>query len=194
MKKSHLLLLVIIFIAPYSIAFAGDDEGGKKGVRAGWQLSNIHGNGNTSGDNLNSFYVGVFGEKKIVPMLRLGIGVEYNSVGRSLEVLNVTNKFVRHSIALPVYLKLKLGTFYALGGLAANFGISNTLTVGDTKADIEDEDKPKALDIPAFLGIGFKVAVISFEARYHLGTINLDKEDNSNLKQQYFQLGAAIAF
>ncbi|MGB0390976.1 MAG: hypothetical protein ACPGD5_05370 [Salibacteraceae bacterium] len=41
MRKLQLLLFVMILTVPALTAFAGDDEGGKKGIRAGYQLSNI---------------------------------------------------------------------------------------------------------------------------------------------------------
>ncbi len=173
--------------------FAGVNDGGKKGIRAGWQISNFYDNGN-SDDNLNSFYVGLFGEKKLVPLLRLGAGLEYHTVGTSLSSSNITAKYTRHSISIPVYLRMKLGPVYALGGVAPDFGISNIFKIDDEKIDLDDEAKTSTFDAPLFLGVGFKIAIVSIEARYHWGTMNLSKLENNNFKQQYFQIGAAVSF
>lgn len=195
MRKIQLILLAVIISIPSINAFAGDDdEGGKKGIRAGWQMSNFYNDGSSSADNLSSFYVAVFGEKKLMPILRLGSGVEYNSVGYSSDIAGNTSSFVRHSIAVPLYLKVKLGPVFALGGAAASFGVSDKYKLNDNSADIPDEIKTNTFDAPVFLGLGVKFLMISVEARYHWGTMDITKSNLSSPTQQYFQLGAGISF
>ena len=195
MQRIKLLLLVMIITLPTYSAFAGDDEGGKKGVRAGWQMSNFYDGGKTSdlSENLSSFYIGVYGEKKLIPLLRLGTGIEYNSTGYKIKDFDDT-KYVRHTIAVPVYLKVKLGPVFALGGAAASFGVANKATLLGETIDLDDEDKTNVFNLPVYLGLGVKFLMISIEARYHWGTMDLDKGDNSSITNQYFQLGAAVSF
>ncbi len=193
MKRISLLLIAVLIAAPFVNAFAGDDDKGKKGVRAGFQLSNFYDNGETADDNLNSFYVGVFGEKKLIPLLKLGAGLEFSNVGSVDKNIDDT-KYTRSMIYVPVYLKLKLGPVFALGGVSANFGISNKFKLAGEDFDLPDENKTKVFDVPVFLGLGVKVLMISIEARYNWGTMNLSKIDNTNYTNQYFQLGAAFSF
>lgn len=193
MRKLQLIVLAIILTTPTLNAFAGDDEGGKKGIRAGYQMSNFYDSGDSEGDNLHSFYAGVFGEKKLIPFLRFGFGLEYNSVGTNDKNFDDT-RYTRHSLAIPLYAKVKLGPVFALGGAAPGFGISNKATLLGEDIDLQDEDKTSAFDAPVFLGLGFQIAIISIEARYHWGTMNLSKADNVNRSQQYFQVGAAVSF
>ena len=192
MKKTKLLLLAAIIVFPTISAFAGDDEGGKKGIRAGWQMSNFYSDGNSVGDNLSSFYIGVFGEKKLIPLLSLGVGLEYSSNGSTQNSPDA--KYVRHIISLPVYLKVKLGPVFALAGTAANFGVADKFSIEGENIDLNDILKTNVFNLPIYMGIGVKVSIISIEARYHLGLLDLDKTDNSSKTTQYFQLGAAVSF
>lgn len=194
MNKIKLLLIATLISTPMLNAFAGDDEGGKKGIRAGYQMSNFYTDGNQNAENLNSFYLGVFGEKKLIPLLRLGTGVEYSSTGMTSNAANLESKYVRHAISVPVYLKLKLGPVYALGGAAANFGVSNNFTVNDEKVDLTDDQKTNVFNLPVYLGVGVKILMFSIEARYHMGTMDLNKDDNITETNQYLQLGAAVSF
>tara|TARA_R110002050_G_scaffold200591_1_gene335493 strand:+ start:39403 stop:39981 length:579 start_codon:yes stop_codon:yes gene_type:complete len=192
MKKIKLLALVAITILPSFKTFAGDDDNSKKGIRAGWQISNFYTDGNQVEENLSSFYLGVYGEKKLLPLLRLGSGIEYNSTGTTSNTLDA--KFVRHAISVPVYLKVKLGPVFALGGAAANFGIANKFSIAGENVEIPDESKTKVFNLPVYLGLGVKFLMISIEARYHVGTLDLDKSNNSQMNNRYFQLGAAVSF
>ena len=81
MKHYKLILLVCVTLFTSNSLFAGDDEGGKKGVRAGWQVSSMSLDGSTDSTNtMNSFYVGLFGEKKINPSfeIRLWSRIQFN--------------------------------------------------------------------------------------------------------------------
>jgi hypothetical protein len=194
MKSLKLLIIALIISAPMVNAFAGDDDSNKKkGIRAGWQMSNFYNEGKSTDGNLSSFYVGVFGEKKLIPMLRLGTGIEFSTVGQISESIDDT-KYVRSMIYVPVYLKLKLGPVFALGGASANFGISNKFKLAGEDMELSDDNKTNVFDVPVFLGLGVKIMMISIEARYNWGTMNLSKIDNNSYTNQYFQLGAAFSF
>lgn len=187
--------MAIILFALTNVSFAGDDDADlKKGIRAGWQASNFYGdNYDNNSENFNSFYVGIFGEKKLIPLLRLGVGLEYSQTGSVSTVFDDT-RYVRSQIYLPIYAKVKLGPIYAQGGLSPTFGIGNKFTLLNDEQSLDDDAKTSTFDAPVFLGLGVKILMFSVEARYNWGTSNLSKLDNTNYKQQYFQLGAAISF
>ncbi|MGB0391246.1 MAG: hypothetical protein ACPGD5_06735, partial [Salibacteraceae bacterium] len=158
------------------------------------QLSNIYDKNNDSkalGDNYNSFYIGLFAEKKLIPLLKLDYGIEYNSTGfRDESLAGVNTDFTRHNLAIPVNLKLKLGPVFAMGGVAPSFGLSTKSEIGGVEFDTE----PELFDAPVFLGAGVKIMMLSIEARYHWGTRNMTKIDGANTNQRYFQIGAALSF
>ena len=190
-------ILSAFFLLNLNYAFAGDDDEGSKigGIRAGWQLSGIYEDGSLpSGYGTNSgFYAGFFRDTKIIPLLRLGTGIEYSQVGLVRDSANVDAKRVLHYIAIPIDLKVKLGPVFALAGASLNFRVADVNTVNDQKTDPVFESN--VFDIPLFVGAGVKILFITIEARYHWGMLNvIGSGDQFNNNSQYFQLGAAVSF
>jgi len=192
MKKSNLLLLVSVLLFA-SINSYGQDDDKNKGVRAGWQSSNFYVDGEGA-DPLSSFYVGFTGEKSIIPLLKFGSGLEYFQNGTQTTIANETFQYKAHVISIPLYLKLKLGPVFALGGAAANFNIAHNYKVGDNSSDVPDDLKVNTFDVPVFAGLGVKILMFSIEARYHWGMLDTSKSDATDSKVQYFQIGAGISF
>ena len=137
-------------------------------------------------DPLGSFYLGLFKVKKIVPAVHFGMGLEYVQNG-----FKASNdfKWVLHYISIPVYIEGKLGPVFALGGLGANIKVAEKVTIGGTTASATSDQKSKPIDVPVFLGVGVKIAILTIEARYHWGLIKI----NDGASNQYFQVGAAIS-
>ena len=192
MRKTNLLLLATILLIYSVSAFGQDDK--NRGVRAGWQNSNYYEDGNNSGDNLSAFYIGVTGEKSILPLLKFGSGFEYFQNGISGSIGNDEYKFKAHTISIPIYLKLKLGPVFALGGAGANFTITQQYKLNDNSVDVPDAAKTNWFDVPVFAGIGVKILIVTIEARYHWGMLDASSSDLTNPQVQYFQIGAGISF
>jgi hypothetical protein len=180
------LILLVAFFAFGVIATQAQD---KIGIRAGYQASSLYKDGSQLPDTdpLGSFYVGLFRDNKIVPAIHFGIGLEYFQTGAKQDN---DNKLVLNYISLPVYLKAKLGPVFGLGGIGANFKIGEKIYVDGTSSKPSDEDKSKAVDFPVFVGLGFKILIITIEGRYHWGLTDI----NDGYKNQYFQVGAGISF
>lgn len=189
MKKSF---FITFFSAVFfcTSMFAQDSEpNNKSGIRAGWHSATLVADGKepSGSSNLDNFYVGFFNENKIAPLFRFGKGLEYfkNGIAYSSK-----SERILHTISVPLYLKAKLGPVFALGGIAANFKVSEKYTIGSSEIDPIDSDKSDWFDAPVFLGAGVKILFVTIEARYHWGLI----EVNNGRKSQYFQLGAAFSF
>lgn len=160
-----------------------------KGIRGGFHSATMAEKGSIPDtvNSLNNFYIGVFREKKIVPFLHLGTGIEYfqnglESPGNSRRVL--------HTLSVPVDLKLKLGPAYALGGIAANIKVAEKFYLGDSSYSTGDDKKSNWFDAPVFLGAGLKILFLTVEGRYHWGLL----EARDGYYNRYFQLGAALSF
>ncbi|WP_167610680.1 outer membrane beta-barrel protein [Maribellus sediminis] len=190
--KKKVLFTLILAVVLYSATPAQNKESEKNmvsGMRAGWHSATLVKDGAEpySADPLNSFYVGFFNENKVAPLFNFGKGLEYFQNGLSY---TGGGERILHTISVPLYLKLKVGPVYGLGGIAGNFKVSEKFSAGDYEASPKDSDKSKWFDAPVFLGAGVKIAFVSVEARYHWGLI----EVRNGLKSQYLQVGAAVSF
>lgn len=195
MKNLSLLLLSIAFALNIQTVSAGDDDKHESkigGIRAGWQYSGIYDNGSlpTGYDPLSAFYVGLFKEVKVIPLFRVGGGLEYSQVGIVSNVQNIDNSIKLQYLYIPIYAKLKLGPVFILGGISPSFKVAEKVVALGQEQDISSDNKANGFDVPVFLGAGLKILFISIEARYNWGTI--DVYDSS--KNQYFQVGAAVSF
>lgn len=191
MKRRILILTVLIF-AGTLLTWAQSNNSKEQrvgGIRAGWQAATLVKDGNRpdTAQNLNRFYVGFFRDTKIIPMLHFGSGLEYFQNG-----ISYTNDFERvlHTISVPLDLKVKLGPVFALGGIAANFKVSEKVKIGGEYVTPLEGDKSAWFDAPVFLGAGLKIAFVTIEARYHWGLIEVRDGKHS----QYLQIGAGLSF
>lgn len=187
-----------MLILPFNTAFAGDDDENKiGGIRAGWQYSALYNNGNIveDSDPLSSFYVGLFRENKLIPLLAIGTGIEYFQVG-IVDKENSNTNLRLHYISIPIDLRVKLGPVYALGGLGLNFRVAEKWKVDGESFDPSDEVKSEVFDMPLFLGVGVKIAIIRIEARYHWGMFDVYKPTDlvNEQNSQYLQVGLGVSF
>lgn len=188
------LLLVLLITCTLNIVSAQDksskknDKPARIGVRAGWHYAGMFADGDMlqTTDHINSFYIGVFKEKKMVPFLRLGSGLEYFQSG-----YKITDDLTReiHYISVPLYLKVKIGPVYATGGTGFNFRISEQLP-GNALIDPLNNESTNFFDMPFQLGAGLKILMFSIEARYNWGLFNV----NGDASNQYAQVGFTVSF
>jgi len=195
--KIILLFTALLFISSGS-SFAQDDDDDKVGgIRAGWQYSGLYTGGAIAEgtDPLSSFYVGVFRENKLIPLLALGTGIEYFQVGIVDSELDNTNLKL-HYISIPIDIRVKLGPVYALAGAAANFKVGEKWTILDEDFTPEDDFKAEIFDVPVFFGLGVKILMLRIEARYHWGMLDTYKsvDESDALKGQYLQIGVGVSF
>lgn len=183
--KQFRLLIIGLFILGFSTTTYADG----KGIRAGYQASNLYYNGSGMNDMMSSFYVGITKDMKIIPMVHFGSGMEYSQIGTYTDS---DNKITMHYLSIPIYAKLKVGPLYALAGAAANIKVGEKWLISG--ADTDPVIKANGFDVPVFAGIGFKVLMFSIEARYHWGTMALYDSPADPYKTQYFQLGVGVSF
>lgn len=190
MKKYHVLTIIFAVCLCFSVhAQKRNEDRFVSGIRGGWHTATLLKDGAepNEANNLNSFYFGFFNDNKIAPLLYFGKGLEYFQNG-----LTYTGNSERklHTLSVPLYLKLKLGPVYGLGGIAGNIKVAEKFTLGDNAPASGEDDKSNWFDAPVFLGAGVKILFVSVEARYHWGLV----EVRNDLKSQYFQFGAAVSF
>jgi hypothetical protein len=178
-----------ILIAIMAISIQSVQAQGKRsiGIRAGYQISGLfEGSERVEGtSNYGGFYVGVFKEKKIVPFLHWGAGLEFCKNGATL---TGNDRQVINYLGIPVHLKAKVGPFYALAGVQPKVKIGEKIIINDEITDPTDEQKSKTFDLPAYGGIGLNILIVSIETRYHYSLI----ETNHGARNAYWQFGATL--
>lgn len=187
MKNIFSFVAVAFFVLMAFSAQAGD----KIGVRAGFQMASFHVDGSMleNTDNLNSFYVGVFKENQIIPLLKLGYGLDYMQNGTEYSDYG---KYTINYLSIPLYLKAKVGPVFGLAGVGANFKLSDKLSNGGMDTEASDSFATKDFDLPLFIGGGFKILLVTIEGRYNWGMIELNNVTGA--KNHYLQLGASLSF
>jgi len=174
------LRLVIVLMAAILLAMPSlKAQDSSFGIRAGWQSALLNSDGDKS-DKLSSFYAGVFKERKIIPLLHYGYGLEFAQMGGKDKDVDLEYKL--GYIGVPVYAKAKVGPVYGLLGSGINVKISET--------DIEGAEKAKGMDIPVYAGVGLNFLMLSIEARYHWGLMEVQDQT----KNQYLQVGIGLSF
>ncbi len=182
--------LSVLFIALIGITFSAQAQD-KIGIRGGFQSGNFYDSGSLFDKNLNTFYVGVFKEFKIVPLVKFNAGIDFNQNGSINDSMSIKLSY----ISIPLNAKIKLGPIYGVVGAAPSFKVAEKWELNESKIDI-DKYKSNFFDVPVFIGLGFKVAIISIEARYYIGTMSVNDNTISGLKDfksQYLQLGLALS-
>ena len=190
MKKMNILVAMIL-VASTCFIYAQDEKSKDRigGIRAGYHgatLAPPQGVVDTT-SVLSGFYAGFFRDNRIAPLIFIGTGLEYFKNGTEYSQ-NSSREL--HTISIPVSLKVKLGPIFALGGIGANFKVSEKVTWNGNSYDPSEDQKSNWFDIPLFLGAGVKLWFLTVEARYHWGLL----EVRNGYNNQYFQLGAGISF
>jgi hypothetical protein len=186
MKKTFSFLFILMTVI--TVLPASAQRGERFGIRAGYQTSGWYKNGSelTGTDPLNSFYVGVFKDNKLLPAVHFGIGLEYFQNGYTI---NSSNKRVLHMLSVPAYAKAKIGPVFGLAGIGANFAVSEKIYTNNVASSPSSDQKSKIVDFPLFIGAGVKISIFTIEARYHWGLVDI----NNGASNQYFQIGAGIS-
>jgi hypothetical protein len=196
--KLKFLFLIAIFILSSTITINAQNDDDKKigGIRAGWQYAGLFQNGAIleGADPLNSFYVGIFRENKILPLLAIGTGIEYSPVGAIDNEFD--SKITLHYISVPIDVRLKLGPLFAMVGVAANFRVAEKWRLLGEDFTPPDDSKSEFFDLPVFFGVGVKVFMFRIEARYYWGLLDIYKKNDvfDATKGQYLQIGLGVSF
>ena len=196
MKTRFTLITILILLMTFSDLKAQETKLG--GIRAGWQNSVLASSGKVDDnvDPLSAFYVGLFRENKIIPLLAIGTGLEYSQMGVKDKTLDDT-QIRLHYLCIPIDLRVKVGPVFAKAGFSANFRVGEKVTVlGTDITDTELWTKSEVFDIPFYLGAGVDILIFRIEARYHWGLLDVYKQtaDNNAQQLQYFQLGVGVMF
>lgn len=187
MKKSYPAIAMTILLAFATLEINAADGDRVGGLRFGYHTATLAKDGNTWGDPIQTFYLGFTRDNKLIPLLHLGTGLEYFKNG-----VKLTDGIQRdfHYLSVPINAKLKLGPVFALTGFAPSFKVAERYITDGNSVKPSDDLKAEWFDIPFFVGAGVRIWMLSLEARYHWGLL----EVTDGYKSQYFQLGLGLSF
>ncbi len=180
--KRFVLLSVVLFLIGASVLRAQED---KIGIRAGYQNSNLVSDGDKVGDGLSGYYVGIFKDHKLIPLLRLSTGLEFSQMGCKAKdgAFDGDNLHINY-LSIPIGVKAKVGPFFGTVGSGIN------IKVGESdKFDKLDYDV-NTIDVPIYAGAGFNFLFLGIEGRYIWGMTDIDKDT----KNRVFQIGLTARF
>ncbi|MEN8138981.1 MAG: outer membrane beta-barrel protein [Bacteroidota bacterium] len=184
MKLFRSVMILAVIIALTTVQLNAQN---KIGIRSGWNYASISDDGNRFGNHLNSFYVGLFKEHKIIPMFHFGYGLEYLQNGYEVKRA-YTHKL--NYISVPLYLKFKLGPAFITAGTGLNFMVSDNIDVSVASVDTPD-GTVNTFDMPLQVGAGVKILMFTIDFRYHWGMF--DVIDGLGYNNQYMQVGLGFS-
>lgn len=178
--KIILVMVVALLVATGSV-FAQKN----RGIRGGWMESEVIKDGNSwFGAKYKSFYVGMFNDQKLIPMLYIYTALDYYQTGSKR---NDDTKLILHYISIPVGLKLKIGPVQAFGGVHGAVKVSTTHTL---VAQPVSSEKFSTFDAGTFIGLGLSIAFIGAEVKYTKGLVDI----NRGYKNNFWQAGLTLWF
>lgn len=156
----------------------------KFGVKAGLNIATISGDDFGDADARTGFYAGVFKEITLLPeVLFIVPEAQYSSQGFKANDEDYEINYINIPVVARVYI-LKL--FSLEGGVQAGFKVGDNLP-GNTGDDI------KTLDTGIVGGVGLNFPMgLGIQARFIQGVSEIS--DNSDAKNQVFQVGASFKF
>lgn len=179
MTKSIMVLGMVLLVG-FGSVLAKD-----RGIRGGWMESKISKGGDSYLDaKYKSFYVGMFNDQELIPMLYIYTALDYYQTGSKY---NDDNKLVLHYISIPVGLKLKIGPVQAFGGIHGAVKVSTAYTLLGQPVSSE---KFSTFDAGTFIGLGLNIAFIGAEVKYTKGLVDI----NSGYKNNFWQGGLTLWF
>jgi len=184
-RKITLFILISIFATGTIKSFAGDKI--EKGVRAGWQYSNLYKDGKSLFDDpYSSFYVGFYGYQKLLKskLFQIGSGLTYYQIGAKKDD---DNKLKLHYLNLPVTVRVKVGPVYGFAGLNGAVKLGGETRILGVNSDVKDFS---TFDAGAFVGLGVNVLFLGVEIKYDWGLVDV----NNGYKTQYLQVGLLAHF
>jgi hypothetical protein len=194
--KKYLIITLFIFI------YGTLQSHAQLGFKLGYNFAKISGKNTTIGYSekyLKNLQGGVFLDKHIIPLLGVRIGLDYTPKGSREEKGGDFNQVKLNYLELPVLAKLKLGSFYGLGGVYGAYalgGKTTTKLIGvETSKDVSfDSDKIKRFDYGMKFGLGFQIGVgpvhIFAQGDYSFGLQNINNVSGNELKNNV--IGASV--
>ncbi len=204
MKKTMLLLLLaglmISIVNPVS-AQMGEKKKRTHFFQVGYNNSSLKSSGNNFGNSKGSFYISLYKEVKVIPIIRFGSGLEYVKNGSYIsdesklkyfadgEILPTDDYVYLNYLTIPLHLTAKLGPFAGLVGVSGSYRVDARLINDEENRKLNNKSYFNRWDAGAYVGARVTIIFVGIEVRYTLGLVNV----LDNYKNQNLQIGLYVA-
>ncbi len=187
MKTVRLTLAALAVLCLFSTQEALAQRGnGSFGIRAGFQTAQLKSDiGELFKSNQNRYFVGIYKESWMVPLLRLSMGVEYYETGSQQDGVDLKLGY----LSAPLALKADVGLFNFYGGISGAYRLFAHEDVNGDRIETPD-DKYGRFDYSTFLGGGINILFVGIDIRHHWGRTEVVE----GYKNRFWQLGATLRF
>jgi len=174
MKK---LILPVVALFAFGFANAQDSEGMKFGVKAGVNLTNFTGDGDS--DGATGFYVG--------GLVDFAVGDNFHVQPELLYSMEGAKDASISYLRVPIMAK-----YYVMEGLSLQAGPEVAFKVA---ADDDIDELTKSIDFGIGAGAGYEMASgLMFDIRYNLGLSNISEVDAFDIKNTGIMIGLGYRF
>ncbi len=175
MKK---ILLSAVAVMAFGVAAQAQSEDMKFGVKAGVNMTNFTGDGDS--DGATSFYVGGLVDLPVSGNFHVQPEILYSMEGAD----EASISYVR----VPIMAK-----YYVMEGLSLQAGPEIAFKVA-TEDDLLDE-ATKSIDFGIGAGLGYELPMgLMFDVRYNLGLSDISEVEGFEIKNTGIQLGLGYRF
>ena len=161
-------------------------ENGHFGIRAGFQTAQLTSDiGSLLEANQNRYFVGLYKDSPIMPVLNFSAGLEYYETGSR----NGLNDLKLGYLSVPVALKADIGLLNVYGGVSGAYRLYANEHINGEEIDVPN-DKYGRFDYSTFVGGGVNILFIGIDIRRHWGKKNVIE----GFRNGFWQLGATLRF
>lgn len=183
---------ICIWIASLSLllvctsAIDAQDKGGSFGIRAGFQTAQLQSDiGALFEGNQNRYFVGMYKETWMVPILKFSAGIEYYETGSRQDEIDLKLGY----LSVPLAVKADLGLFNVYGGVSGAYRLYANERLNGEEMDVPGT-KYNRFDYSTFVGGGITLLFVGIDIRHHWGKADV----YNGFQNKFWQLGATIKF
>jgi len=204
MKKTTLLLLILVTVMAFNFPQYCSAQGLSLGIKGGMNMANVTGSDVNNTDSYMGIAAGAYATIGLLPNIAIQPELLYSQKGfqTSGEILGYTYEQKSHInyMEIPVLAKISFGAIikpYVLAGpyFATKLGVSSEYTLNGVSTSSTDDAGIASSDMGLTFGAGVQTPVkLSLEARYSMGLSSIDDSDwNLDVKNSNISLMVGFA-
>jgi len=161
-------------------------DNGRFGVRGGFQTAQLTSDiGSLFESNQNRYFVGIYKDSPIMPLLKFSTGLEYFETGSRQDAVDLKLGY----LSIPVALKADIGLFNVYGGISGAYRLYAEERINGEQVSVPG-DKYRRFDYSTFVGGGVTLFFVGIDIRYHWGKTDVYE----GFQNRFWQLGATVIF